>query len=209
MLMVAAREGLRPLGLRQKGRSRTWFDDHGWWLILVEFQPSAWSKGSYLNIGFQHLWLRTDHFSFGRPERVRVEGEEFISFDEGNPESFQTGVTRLVEEARKAVELRRANHGEGAEAVQWIADSANESIYDIYDAGVALGLLGDRKGALERFGRVLSIEATYAWVANLQDKTRALADLLGDQDKFGAEVIRRVEGTRETLRLGAWDGQIL
>src|SRR5690242_5082457 len=27
----AAREVLRPLGLVQKGRSRTWLDDHGWW----------------------------------------------------------------------------------------------------------------------------------------------------------------------------------
>ena len=27
---------LGPLGLRQKGRSRVWLDDHGWWLIAVE-----------------------------------------------------------------------------------------------------------------------------------------------------------------------------
>lgn len=42
---------LKPFGLTRKGRSRVWLDDHGWWLIQVEFQPSSWSKGSYLNVG--------------------------------------------------------------------------------------------------------------------------------------------------------------
>jgi hypothetical protein len=41
---------LTPLGLTQRGRSRLWLDDHGWWLIVVEFQPSAWSRGSHLNV---------------------------------------------------------------------------------------------------------------------------------------------------------------
>lgn len=51
ILNAAAREVLRPLGFRQRGRSRMWFEDRGWWLVLVEFQPSQWSRGSYLNVG--------------------------------------------------------------------------------------------------------------------------------------------------------------
>src|SRR5256885_11111558 len=51
LITAAAREILRPLGLFQKGRSRVWLDDQGWWLGVVEFQPSDWSKGSYLNVG--------------------------------------------------------------------------------------------------------------------------------------------------------------
>ena len=47
----AAKRRLEPLGCLQKGRSRTWIDDHGWWIGVVEFQPSGWSKGSYLNVG--------------------------------------------------------------------------------------------------------------------------------------------------------------
>ena len=46
-----ARQALKPLGLYRKGKSRVWYDDHGWWLIQVEFQPSAWFRGSYLNVG--------------------------------------------------------------------------------------------------------------------------------------------------------------
>ena len=53
IITQAAREILRPKGLVQIGRSRLWTDDHGWWLINVEFQPSGVSKGSYLNVGAQ------------------------------------------------------------------------------------------------------------------------------------------------------------
>lgn len=50
LVRVAAREALQPLGLQECGRSRTWIDDHGWWLGIVEFQPGR-NNGSYLNFG--------------------------------------------------------------------------------------------------------------------------------------------------------------
>ncbi len=45
LLAKAGTEILKPLGLFQKGRSRAWIDDHGWWLGLVEFQPFFLVKG--------------------------------------------------------------------------------------------------------------------------------------------------------------------
>jgi hypothetical protein len=47
VITAEARHVLKPLGLVRRGNSRVWIDDHGWWTIQVEFQPSAWSKGSY------------------------------------------------------------------------------------------------------------------------------------------------------------------
>src|SRR6202000_1719294 len=44
-----------PLGLERRGRSRTWIDDQRWYAIVVEFQPSGFSKGSYLNPRLQRL----------------------------------------------------------------------------------------------------------------------------------------------------------
>jgi len=64
ILQAVARTILRPHGLTQKGRSRTWLDDHGWWLIVVEFQPSAWSRGAYLNVGAMWLFHPQEHLSF-------------------------------------------------------------------------------------------------------------------------------------------------
>lgn len=56
LIRQAAREVLRPMGLLQKGSSRIWLDDNGWFLTVVEFQPSSWSQGAYLNVGVSFLW---------------------------------------------------------------------------------------------------------------------------------------------------------
>src|SRR6185437_1293682 len=72
LLNQAAQEILVPLGLMQRGPSRMWFHDHGWWLVVVSFESSSWSKGSYLDVAAMWLWDRKDYVSFdvgGRVER--------------------------------------------------------------------------------------------------------------------------------------------
>ena len=92
---AAAREMLRPLGVVQKGRSRTWLDDHGWWLGVIEFQPSSWSRGSYLNVGVNWLWDPKDHLSFDFGHRVDMPGEgEYIEHE--NEEQFSPLARKLA-----------------------------------------------------------------------------------------------------------------
>jgi hypothetical protein len=43
LINAAARDVLRPMGIVQKGRSRLWYDNHGWWAGLIEFQPVSTS----------------------------------------------------------------------------------------------------------------------------------------------------------------------
>src|SRR5687767_9186226 len=71
LLSDAARRHLRPLLLRQKGRSRIWLDDRGWFVSVVEFQPSGFSKGTYLNVGAHFLWRWSGHLSFDVGYRVQ------------------------------------------------------------------------------------------------------------------------------------------
>jgi len=59
-----AEETLTPLGMFQKGNSRVWIDDNGWYLTVVEFQPGAGGLGTYLNVGIHYLWDRKEHLSF-------------------------------------------------------------------------------------------------------------------------------------------------
>ena len=47
---------LAPEGLFRVGSSRRWIDDNGYFVIQVEFQPSAYDRGSYLNVGISLLW---------------------------------------------------------------------------------------------------------------------------------------------------------
>src|SRR3954454_23678833 len=74
ILTVAAREVLDPIDLVQIGRSRTWLADQEWWLCIVEFQPSSWSRGSYLNVGCNFLWQVKDYVSFDLGDRVADAG---------------------------------------------------------------------------------------------------------------------------------------
>jgi len=70
LINAAAREILRPLGLVQAGRSRTWLDDRAWWLGNVEFQPSNLTRSSYLNVGVNWLLNIKDWLSFDFGHRV-------------------------------------------------------------------------------------------------------------------------------------------
>src|ERR1051325_6569931 len=93
LIARSARSILRPMGLTQKGRSRTWLDDHGWWLCVVEFQPSSWAGGSYLNVGCCLLWQVKDSLSFDEGYRV----ENFAEFkDEAQ---FGSASDQLVQRA--------------------------------------------------------------------------------------------------------------
>src|SRR5215469_14680409 len=64
IIAQAAKESVEPLGIFQMGRSRTWIDDLGWWIVVIEFQPSGFSNGAYLNVAAMWLWHEEDHFTF-------------------------------------------------------------------------------------------------------------------------------------------------
>jgi hypothetical protein len=81
----------------QKGRSGIWLADQGWWLIVVEFQPSTWSRGSHLNVGCMWLWNVKGHLSFDVGHRVT----EFQPFE--TEQQFGPIAQRLTEQARDKV----------------------------------------------------------------------------------------------------------
>ena len=56
IINAAAKRILAPEGLFRVGSSRTWIDDNGYFVIQVEFQPSSYDRGSYLNVGISFLW---------------------------------------------------------------------------------------------------------------------------------------------------------
>ena len=89
------------MGLTQKGRSRTWVDDHGWWVIVVEFQPLGYSVGSYLNVGACWLWQpRSEDASLHFDEGHRVQ-HSFTAFE--SEQQFLAAATGLAETASQEV----------------------------------------------------------------------------------------------------------
>lgn len=77
LIAGAAKAALGPLEFRRKGRSRVWIADHGWWLNVVEFQPSGWQRGSYLNVAAHWLWSDSGHLSFDHGGRI----DGFVAYE--------------------------------------------------------------------------------------------------------------------------------
>jgi hypothetical protein len=143
IIAAEAKRALLPLGVVRKGRSRSWIDDHGWWLINIEFQPSSHRKGCYLNVGEQHLWVFRNHLAFETVERP-LGGSVFIDFD-GDEDAFTDSMRPMVEAAAASIERRRVEHGDGRAALRRIAEAEED-----LNAGIALALLGEKNSARRR-----------------------------------------------------------
>ena len=207
LIRGAARETLLPLGLSQKGRSRTWIDDHGWWLIVVEFQPSSFGRGSYLNVGHQHLWLERPHHAFrtySGSSRVLIGRREFVDLDFKLGDASVDAARTLAAAAKTAVTERRMEHKEGVEALHAITRHPKNDPYVQYDVGIAWGLLGDAKRGAKSLDGVLQWEDRYGgWLTEFQRHTSPLLDLIRDYNAFRGEIADRVARSRAALKLSA------
>jgi len=201
-----ASERLKPLGLIQKGRSRTWLDDHGWWLIVVEFQPSSSSQGSYCNTGIDYLWWPKDHLAFGWDwARVQTESGDFISFS-GDLDGFETAFHSMVDGAAKVTLRHRRSQGSDDQTVLRGLTRRRRRrgtpLYSDYDVAAASGLLGDMKRARKAFGRIASTDDDQRdWVLRAKDTASTLASLLERPGDFAVELADRVAITRSALKL--------
>jgi hypothetical protein len=156
LLNAAAREVLRPLGVVQKGRSRTWLDDHGWWLGVIEFQPSSWSRGSYLNVGVNWLWDPKDYLSFDFGHRIDIPGEgQYIEYE--NEEQFSPLARKLAMVAAEQVRHYRDVFPTLEAAAATLRRTEPDDVLRSLDAGIALGLAGDGTAARSMFSRYVGL----------------------------------------------------
>lgn len=194
ILQIEAKSVLAPLGLIQKGRSRTWLDDRIWHLIVVEFQPSGFSGGAYLNVGAMWLWFEKDYISFDYGHRVAA----FESADG----VWQAKAQRLSElAAERVIELRRELPDIRAAARILRSRAKEDRGWPAFHAVVATGLAGDGESAGELVDAILSRPARYGWEHEMQGKLRELRSLIGDRAGFELRVIEEILRTRDRHKL--------
>ncbi|MEA2267507.1 MAG: hypothetical protein QOD55_2162 [Solirubrobacteraceae bacterium] len=161
LLDDAARAALAPLGLVQLAGSTTWLDDHGWWVVGVDFETTR-ARGTRLVVFADFLWHVRDRPARTVGARVRARGR---LLDQDGPELvcpavedalYPAAAARLA--ARAAVEVTAWR--EGFPTMRSWADyldrSAEEgTVWREYDAAVAAALEGDGRRARRWFERVL------------------------------------------------------
>lgn len=197
----AAKAALGPLGFKRKGRSRTWLADHGWWLTVVEFQPSAWSKGSYLNVAAHWLWSEIGTLSFDFGGRI-AEHVEYLTDDQFTLAAAQLAHSATIESNRLTEvfeSLSKAANVLLEEAKTKGGQPHLHAGWSDYNAGVAAALVGRVDEARKMFTRIIHSPAAPGSV--LHPAAQRMAQLLSDPAALREEVMFLIRRQREALRL--------
>jgi hypothetical protein len=198
LLLAAAKKYLRPLGVIQRGRSRTWIADQGWWMVAVEFQPSNWSKGSYLNVGCTWLWNVKSYISFD--EGSRVSG--FQPFE--SREQFDPIAEKLAQDAANEVMRYRKLFPTVQSVSDYYSSKTLPTGWPSFNAAVAHGFSGRIEQAamlLNHWGRVG--EDAPEWLKAAQQDGKQLSVIVSDQMQFRKLISERVAKARELHKLPA------
>ena len=196
IIAAAAKRHLAPLGMTRKGRSRTWLDDHGWWVGIVEFQPSAWGPGSYLNVGLMFLWRPLDHLAFEIGRRV----DDFSPADDEH--DFGTAIDSKAQLAGQEITGLRSRFGSLRDVSDYFEARPVRTMYDCAHAATARALSGEVPAARELFDEALELRegaSSAQWkAAEWMLQARAAAN---DESVFRAWAGAALTGTRQALRL--------
>jgi hypothetical protein len=201
ILTAAAREILRPLGLRQRGRSRLWYADQGWWLIVVEFQPHSRDEGSFLNVAAMWLWREQDYesFDYTYPDSSVRHGT-FTRFE--SESQFTPLAKDLARQAAGEVEHYRSLFPSVHSVARHLAQKSPKQIWDNYHAGIACALAGNVIDACRFFEEVASNDHPVEWAQSLAAIAREYISAVGDLPAFRSRIKEVVLRTRELLKLG-------
>lgn len=134
-----AKRILTPQQIFRIGSSRCWMEDNGYFLTIIEFQPSFYEKGCYLNVGISFLWEKSiglnqiTSFDFGY--RVSVDGSEYASYRD--LDKFTRDMDKFAQAAlHKAAEYRKFSDMEYAKQMlmqKLAATPHDRRFWELYD----------------------------------------------------------------------------
>ena len=203
LIRIAARRTLGPLGLHQKGRSRTWLDDHGWWLVIVEFQSSSWARGTYLNVGAMWLWRSIDHLAFEYGYRVG----DFL--DAETARDFAAGVDAVADRAASEVHRIRTSLSTPMDMARELLAKPSAGGWDLLHAATASVLAGQLDVARQILQRIAPpISDAPAWQHRFWEEVQTLRGQLMTPDALEARLTAAVQASRAALKLPEWIGSI-
>jgi hypothetical protein len=193
----AAQARLAPLGCERVGRSRVWLSDQRAWVIMIEFQPSGFAKGSYLNVAPSWLWYPKSHLTF---DYGPVRFGELVAFE--GTQQFEPQAEAMAKQAAQSVEHFRDELGKPiAIAAQLVKSAGEGTCWPAYYAAVAAGLVGEMDTSLRLFTQIIKARSDVAWFSRLQNLCDKLAEKLVDHEEFRKAVLAIITRTRVLNKL--------
>lgn len=171
IINAAAKAALKPAGAIRKGQSRLWLDDNGWYITLIEFQPSS-SPGSLLNIGVQFMWYPQAVYAFDAGYR-----QQDIYIQYRNDEQFTPQAQAMAEAARDRMLAIRQQMQDITSASAYIHGLLAEdpvTVWTYLHQGMLHLLQGHTDEALSRFRQLLAEPDNREWALALKAHTQAL-----------------------------------
>ena len=196
------------MGLQQRGRSRRFLDDHGWWLGDVTFEPGR-NPGAYIWVGVTWMWDPSEDghpggWSFSERIRTRDEGEMIVYESD---EQFAPLVRRYAALAADLVRRNREQLRDLRQAARTMSRRAVNRGQDV-DAGVLWALAGEPGRARKSFARYTKYyERTRheTWstghAKRKHDRVLALLALLDDPAAFRVRIADEMRETRAQFEL--------
>jgi hypothetical protein len=197
LIAQVAKQTLLPAGLKRKGKSRLYYDDNGWWCTIVDFSPSAFSKGSRLNVGVCWLLYENDFWSFNVGSQEGAD-RKFKSAE--NENEFSDAVFEKAVRAKEIVESNREKFSTISKAHEYY-QSIERKDWDFYYAATIAGLNHQFAIAEENFNALFAYPETYDWQKKRSARSRELMNLLTRPKEFIEAVTGIVSRTRGLLHI--------
>ena len=199
IIFKVAKQKLKPFGVVQLGKSRIWLDDRGWYTTQIEFQPSSWARGTYLNIGVDFHWYKKQYMSFNLEGRQ----ENFVEYK--NDEQFTAEMEKFCDLIIKKILEIRENLRTIASAKKIILkhNFQNDDLWGNYHKGTICGLAGDFDKMNKYFNDLLKVEndMQLQWIEDLKENVKHLQSKTYDLELFKAEKLNIISETRKLKKL--------
>ena len=194
LIAAAAKAALLPLGCRRIGQSRCWFSDERFWYIFIEFQPSAWTKGTYTNV--TPLWFFLEPWGGEAAHRLC----DFITFE--SVEQFAPLIERSANLVAAEVVALRTKFRTPADIHRFFVANLSRS-GNTYHAAVTAGLIGDFALARQLFARVMALDPTKygPQLKEVQADCDQLSALLDTPRAYRSVILERIAARRQARGL--------
>ncbi len=201
LIAAKAKESLKPLKFKRVGKSRLWIKDNGWWVVIVEFQPSSWSKGTYVNVNVSNLLYEREGWAFYGGDRI----PGFASVE--NDPDFESKVESMAAQAASyASELdERYSSLESFVRIHSDKPEDRKSVWDYFFAGVLCSLMGDIGQTRRNFTAILEKDQEQLFQQGVQLKAAELMFLLDHPEECQRSIMGIVLRARRINNMKGYD----
>jgi hypothetical protein len=197
LLKKIAKNRLKPYGAIQKGNSRIFLCDNGWYVIVIEFQPSSWDKGSYLNIGVDLNFYPRNYLAFSYGSREKG----FTGVN--NEKQFIEVVDNYCNHVIEKIQKFREEFKDISTAIASIERINPDDPWHYFDLAILYGLNGQAQKADSFLRKLMEQRCKFDYENERQKLASEMFELLTDNEKFVIHAKTLIANSRQLKKLPA------